>query len=206
MQQIGSLMVTDAAALDTIFMTIAKSIRTFLGRNNDISYQLYGALVTQARSREFYAGAGVPDNLDGRFDMIVMHSFLVIRRLNRAGESGIELAQKLFDDLFIDMDRSLREIGVGDLSVPKKIKVMAKAFYGRCSAYESALDGDDRVALADAIARNIYAESGAPEGATGALADYMFGVESELAGQEDLQLLQGNIKFPVFTLEINEQA
>ncbi len=187
-------------------MTIVNRIRSFLGRSNDISYQLYGALVAQARSRDFYARARVPDNLDGRFDMIVMHSFLVIRRLNLAGERGIGLAQELFDDMFVDMDRSLREIGVGDLSVPKKIKVMAKAFYGRCSAYESALDARDEKALSDAIARNIYAGTDAPGGAIEALTGYMFDVESELKSQDDSRLLQGDIKFPVFASKKIDQA
>jgi cytochrome b pre-mRNA-processing protein 3 len=187
-------------------MTIVNRIRSFLGRSNDISYELYGALVTQARSREFYADAGVPDNLDGRFDMIVMHSFLVIRRLNQAGELGIGLAQELFDDMFMDMDRSLREIGVGDLSVPKKIKIMAKAFYGRCSAYESALDAGDKAAVADVIARNIYAETDAPADVVEALTDYMFEVESTLKGQDDSRLLQGDIKFPEFSLKKSDRA
>ena len=187
-------------------MTIVDRIRSFLGRSNDISYQLYGALVTQARQPEFYTDAGVPDSLDGRFDMIVMHSFLVIRRLNRAGEPGVALAQELFDTMFMDMDRSLREIGVGDLSVPKKIKVMAKAFYGRCSAYESAMDAGDGAALASAIARNIYADTDAPAGASGVLADYMFGVDGELNNQDDSRLLHGDIMFPEFTIPKSGQA
>ena len=83
---------------------------------------LYGRIVDQARDPEYYASFGVPDTLDGRFDMLVLHAFLVIRRLQRGGDAGEALAQHLFDALIDDMDRSLREIGVGDLSVGKKVK------------------------------------------------------------------------------------
>src|SRR5690242_9073061 len=88
---------------------------------------LYGAIVAQARAPAFYMNYGVPDTLDGRFELLVLHAFLYFRRLKRepAAEAG-EAGQAVFDLMFLDMDRSLRELGVGDLSVPKKIKRMAQ--------------------------------------------------------------------------------
>ncbi|WP_374466727.1 ubiquinol-cytochrome C chaperone family protein, partial [Ferrovibrio sp.] len=91
---------------------------------------LYRAIVAQSRQAGFYREHGVPDSLDGRFDMIVLHSFLVMRRLRRIGAAAEPLSQQLFDLMFADMDSNLREIGVGDLSVGKKVKAMAQAFYG----------------------------------------------------------------------------
>jgi len=128
-------------------MNFIKRLGSLFGKQDDISYQLYGALVAQARSKSFFADGGIPDTMDGRFDLMVVHAFLLIRRLNKAGNAGEELAQQVFDGMFRDLDNSLREIGVGDLSVPKKIKVMAKAFYGPCEAYEEAIDNGDKTNL-----------------------------------------------------------
>jgi cytochrome b pre-mRNA-processing protein 3 len=96
--------------------------------------RLYGAAVAQARNPAFYVECRVPDTLDGRFDLIVLHLCLLIRRLRREGETGATLAQALFDTTFDDMDRSLREMGVGDLGVGRRVKAMASAFYGRATA------------------------------------------------------------------------
>lgn len=114
---------------------------------------LYGATVAAARNPAFYAEWGVPDTLDGRFEMIALHVFLAIRRLKQAGENAA-FAQALFDTMFADLDRNLREMGVGDLSVGRQVKTMAKAFYGRVVAYERGLAGSD--SLDEAIRRNLY--------------------------------------------------
>ena len=92
---------------------------------------LYGAVVAQARQVVFYRDLGVPDTVDGRFELIVLHMVLLLRRLNREGDDGAALRQALFDVLLDDMDRSLREMGVGDLGVGRRVKAMGKAFYGR---------------------------------------------------------------------------
>ena len=97
--------------------------------------KLYEAIVAAARHPVFYARWGVADTIDGRFDMIILHAFAVLERMK--GEAP-EFRQRLVDEMFSDMDRSLREMGVGDLSVGKRIRVMAEVFYGRISAYESA--------------------------------------------------------------------
>jgi cytochrome b pre-mRNA-processing protein 3 len=120
---------------------------------------LYTKLTDQARMPAFYRALGVPDSLDGRYEMVALHAFMTLRRLRRDGAATEALAQALFDTMFADMDRSLREIGVSDLSVGKRIKEMARGLYGRIAAYESALAaapgaGDDP--LAGALARNVY--------------------------------------------------
>ncbi len=181
-------------------MNFIKRLGSLFGQQDDISYQLYGALVAQARSKSFFANGGVPDTMDGRFDLMVLHAFLLIRRLNKAGNAGEELAQQVFDGMFLDLDNSLREIGVGDLSVPKKIKVMAKAFYGRCEAYEEAMDNGDKTNLEQVIGRNIFADFEPPKGALSAIATYMIDSEAELTRQKDEKILYGEATFPVFKM------
>ena len=121
---------------------------------------LYRRLVDRAREPVFYALCGVPDTLDGRFDMIVLHVALVVRRL-RAGEIPEKaLSQALFDTMMDDMDRSLREMGVGDLGVGRRVKAMAKAFYGRAAAYDAALSEGAEEALTAALERDMVAAAG----------------------------------------------
>ncbi len=117
--------------------------------------ELYGRIVAQAREPGFYRDGGVPDSIDGRFDLIVLHVFLVMNRLKDEAEEGSALSQSLFDLLFLDMDRSLREMGVGDIGVGKRVKAMVQAFYGRIAAYDAALSADDE-ALRAALARNLF--------------------------------------------------
>ena len=102
---------------------------------------LYAALVQKARDPKFYTDLAVPDTVDGRFDMVVIHAMLVMRRLRETPAEVHTTGQRLFDLMFTDMDRSLREMGVGDLSVGTHVRKMAKAFYGRAAAYEAGLDG-----------------------------------------------------------------
>jgi len=121
--------------------------------------RLYAQLVDQARAPAFYAAYGVPDSLDGRYEMLALHAFVALRRLKRDDGAAAPLAQALFDVMFADMDRALREIGVGDLSVGKRVKDMARGLYGRIAAYESGLDAnasEPEDALTRALARNVY--------------------------------------------------
>ena len=123
---------------------------------------LYAAAVAAARAPAFYAEFGVPDTLDGRFDLIGLHAFLLIRRLQHAPPPGPDLAQAVFDAMFRDMDQNLREIGVGDLSVARKMKQMWEAFHGRAAAYEAAFAAAEPAALPAALARNVWREGAAP--------------------------------------------
>lgn len=160
--------------------------------------RLYLTLVEQARRPEFYAGLGVPDTLDGRFDMIALHTILLIARLKAVGRDGGRLAQGVFDIMFDDMDRNLREIGVGDLSVGRRVKAMARGFYGRAAAYEAALAGGGGAgALEAALARNVYGTlDGQPDpAALTALAEYMRRQTAALDRQPAADLLDGRIDF-----------
>lgn len=117
----------------------------------------YYAAVADARSEQFYREFGVPDSVDGRFEMIVLHVILLIRRLREDGAAGDAFAQALIETLIDDMDRSLREMGVGDLSVGKKVKQMAASFYGHTAAYNAALAADsDEHELSAALRRNVF--------------------------------------------------
>jgi cytochrome b pre-mRNA-processing protein 3 len=126
---------------------------------------LYSRIVTQSRLPAFYVDYGVPDTPDGRFDMIALHAVLVLRRLRRDHERTAPLAQALFDLMFADMDQNLREMGVGDLSVGKRVKALAKAFYGRLAAYNAGLDGADvqNRLLTSALRRNVYRNCSPPK-------------------------------------------
>jgi cytochrome b pre-mRNA-processing protein 3 len=143
--------------------------------NLDGVHRLYEAAVMQAREPVFYRNFAVPDTLEGRFEMIAFHVFLILRRLKRdAGQSvegalsdgrhahshdlGSELGQALFDLMFADMDRNLREMGAGDLGVGRRVKAMAAAFYGRIKAYDTGLAAGE-AALSMAIARNVFNET-----------------------------------------------
>ena len=116
---------------------------------------LYSAIVERARNPLFYQKYGVPDSVEGRFDMIAIHAFLILWRLKADRRETEALAQALFDRMFVDMDENLREMGVGDLSVGTRVKGMAKAFYGRTAAYEAGLkEGQKELTLA--LRRNLY--------------------------------------------------
>src|SRR5262245_52127762 len=118
---------------------------------------LYGTIVAQARAPAFYQICGVPDTVNGRLEMIILHAVLLLARLGREGEPARQVGQKVFDTFCRDMDGSLREMGVGDLAVPRRMRGIGEAFYGRQAAYREALAAPDEAALAAALARNVFA-------------------------------------------------
>jgi cytochrome b pre-mRNA-processing protein 3 len=156
-------------------------------------FQLYGAAVGAARDPWLYATLGVPDTLDGRFDCVGLHVYLVIRRLNAAEPPGPELAQAVFDAMFADMDVNLREMGVGDMSVGKRNRAMWEAFHGRSAAYAAAWDDD--AALAAAIGRNIWRGQEPPAGSPRALARLARSRGVDLAEQPLDALARGEVRF-----------
>lgn len=165
-------------------------------RNNAAAVGLYRRIIDQARQPAFYSRHNVPDSLDGRFDMIVLHSFLVMRRLRASNTPAAQqLSQQLFDLQFADMDSSLREIGVGDLGVGKKVKVMAQAFFGRVEAYEAGLTATDDGILTDALSRNLYGTTQPALTGLIAMAGYMRATDRHLASQQDAEILAGNVDF-----------
>jgi len=141
----------------------------------DKARALYGEIVAQSRREEFYADWGVPDTVDGRFEMIALNVYIVIARLNRAGDT--KLGQKLFDVFFKTMDRSLREMGIGDLSVPKHMKRMMQGFNGRARNYQQAIENKNKEQLLEALKRNAYGslkeEGQIPQTGLEKLAEYM---------------------------------
>ena len=163
-------------------------------RQAAVARQLYGEVVRQARQPVFYGALGVPDTADGRFDLIALHAFLMLRRLRRDHGETRHLAQELFDLMFVDMDENLREMGIGDLSVGKRVKGMAKAFYGRIAAYESGLDDGDAV-LAEALRRNLFRKIEPAEGQVAAMAAYVRRAATALDAVAVDRLMAGNVRF-----------
>lgn len=154
-----------------------------------IAAALYQACVDQTRRPAFYE-AGVPDTSEGRFEVLAAHVFLVVRRLAGQGDKAADVSQALFDAFFDDLDAALREMGVGDQSVARKLKGMTEAFYGRSAAYGEALDAGDGDRLAEAVGRNILA--GAPDHVpSGPLAQYLTAADAALQAQDAASLLSG---------------
>lgn len=162
----------------------------------DAADHAYGLVVEQSRRPEFYATLGVPDTLDGRFEIICLHAFLYLHRLKAEGAAAAVLGQHFFDRMFADFDRSLREIGTGDLSVGRQVKRMAEAFYGRIRAYEDGLAGDD-AALGAALARNLYGTAAAGDEQIARIAVYLRREVTSLAAQSAAALLAGTVVFGV---------
>jgi cytochrome b pre-mRNA-processing protein 3 len=154
---------------------------------------IYGMIVTQAREPLFYRELGVPDTVNGRFDLLLLHLWLVLRRLKSA-EGGASLSQALFDHFCNDMDDNLREMGVGDLTVPKRMQAFGEAFYGRTAAYDLALT-DGREALVQALCKNIL--NGEKIDKARLLAIYAESAMAALEGQDEATLMSGSVKFPL---------
>ncbi len=172
---------------------------SFLRRENPsetAAIAMYGSIVAQARTATFYSELGVPDSLNGRFDMIILHAMLVMRRLrDEPTETDHTLSQALFDYMFKDMDRSLREVGVGDMSIGKHIKKMAKAFYGRAEEYEKGLDQNDETFL-EALKNNLYRTETPTQTQTQLLMQYVRSTEKALKSISFEDIIAGRLQWP----------
>ncbi|QDF38422.1 ubiquinol-cytochrome C chaperone family protein [Bradyrhizobium symbiodeficiens] len=158
---------------------------------------IYGMIVTQAREPIFYRDLGVPDTVNGRFDLLLLHLWLLLRRLRTVkGASGgaSELSQALFDRFCEDMDDNLREMGVGDQTVPKRMRAFGEAFYGRVQAYDQAVEAGGGEALAEAICKNILNGTGLDRAKR--LAAYARASEADLGRADEAALLRGAFRFP----------
>jgi len=153
---------------------------------------IYGMIVAQAREPLFYRAFAVPDTVNGRFDMVLLHLWMVLRRL-RLVEGGAALSQALFDHFCADMDGNLREMGVGDLTVPKRMHKFGEAFYGRSAAYEAALAAGGEP-LAQALCKNIL--NGSEIDKARQLAAYADAAIVALAGLDDAAFSEGAWRFP----------
>ena len=157
---------------------------------------IYNAIVEQARRPQFYESMEVPDTLDGRFDLIVLHAGLYLPRLKAVPAEGKDLAQATFDQMLNNLDQTRRELGVGDTTVPKKMQNMVQAFYGRATAYDTALKGGDADALRAALQRNVYrgADIGHPK--LDALATYVRAASEALKAANDTDIVAGTFAWP----------
>jgi cytochrome b pre-mRNA-processing protein 3 len=154
---------------------------------------IYGMIVTQAREPIFYRHLAVPDTVNGRFDLLLLHLWLLLRRLRTVAQGSMGLSQALFDRFCEDMDDNLREMGVGDQTVPKRMRAFGEAFYGRVQAYDQAIEASAE-ALAQAICKNILNGAGLDQARR--LAAYAVAAEADLGKTGDPALLQGNFRFP----------
>lgn len=153
--------------------------------------RLYRAVVEEARRPELYTESGVADTFDGRFDLVTLYLCLVMRRLKDEGARGRNLGQRLFDTAFADFDEALREMGAGDLSIGKKIRKMAEAFYGRLDTYERAFRTGDKKTLEEAIVRNVYRGNAPPRAQLVSLVEQVLRFADELAKLPVERLLAG---------------
>ncbi len=172
----------------------ARLLRRARREEDGIAYALYGVIVAQARQPALYLRYGVPDTLDGRFEMVVLHQVLLFHRLGREGETGQDLTQRVFDLFVADMDRSLREMGAGDMSVPRKMRKIAESFYGRLAAYGEGLQQGDPDDLATALARNLFTGPEAPSAVP--LALYALAAVTALETQPIAAIARGTLAFP----------
>lgn len=160
-------------------------------RDSEAVYAVYRSIVAQSRRPVAYAEWGVPDTVTGRFDMISLHLALLFRRLSGESDAARQFSQDVFDLFFKDMDRSLREMGAGDLAVPKKIKTMSTLFYGLVDKVVRALDTADAAALEEVLVRNVF--GGEPTSGAAPLAAYLMKLDGIVAAQSADAILAGRL-------------
>ncbi|MDQ0562071.1 cytochrome b pre-mRNA-processing protein 3 [Rhizobium mesoamericanum] len=163
--------------------------------NQAIVDRQYQALTSAARMPELYERLNVPDTVMGRFEMLSAVMILFFRRTRVSGTSGQEIAQEIVDAFFQDIDYSIRELGIGDNSVPKRMKKLAGMFYGRLEAYSKAMDTGDAEGLAAALVRNIHPKANEPVDMRG-LASWMFEAEDYLLSQSEEVIATGSATLP----------
>lgn len=152
---------------------------------------IYGTIVARAREPRFYEEYGVPDTVDGRFDLLLLHLWLVLRRLGPHGLNS-PMSQALFDCFCSDMDANLREMGIGDLTVPKRMQKFGEAFYGRSTAYDAAVEAGGEE-LARAIGKNVL--NGVRPQQAAELAAYADAVQAELSRYDEAAFRSGAWRF-----------
>ncbi len=156
--------------------------------------RLYAAAAAQARQPAFYAAMGAPDTVEGRFELYTLHLALILRRLKGQGPRAAETAQALFDAYVRGLDDALRDMGVGDLSVGKKMRRLGEAFYGRVRNYDEAISAlPDRAALEAIVGRTVLMDDAI---AAQAFADYAISAMAGLESQQLAALLEGNVEWP----------
>jgi cytochrome b pre-mRNA-processing protein 3 len=163
-----------------------------------IGQRLYDSAVERARQPLFYTDFGVSDTVEGRFELYSLHVILLLHRLKGEGAQAAETAQALFDIFISQLDHALREIGVGDLSVAKKMRKLGEAFYGRAKAYDAALDAGAGTNLEALVGRTLF-EGAGDAGRVAALSAYVRGGVAALAAQPLAAVLDGHADWPDLT-------
>jgi len=162
--------------------------------SQEVGRSLYAAVVEQSRLPALYERLGAPDTVEGRFEIYTLHVVLLLDRLNQPGDQAKAVSQALFDTYVKALDHALREMGVGDLSVGKKMRKLGEAFYGRVKSYHGAFAAlPEAGALRELLARTVYAGVDAPP--VEALAGYVTALRDHLAGQPLEAVLVGSVEW-----------
>lgn len=156
---------------------------------------LYAALAAQARMPVFYADIGVPDTVDGRFDMLVLHVWMVMHRLDAEPDTG-QVKQDLFDAMFGHLDLTVREMGAQDLGVGRRIKKMAEGFHGRAASFREAWLSGDATRLRETLARNVFGKATPAPEALVRLARYVGASIDQLSVRSRAELMTGQVAWP----------
>jgi len=164
--------------------------------NRQIVQRQYGVITATARQPCFYTSYNVPDTVMGRFEMLAAVMILFLRRTSKSSEAGKQIAQEIVDAFFLDIDYSIRELGVGDNSVPKRMKKLAGMFYGRLERYTDSLQAHDHEQLAVALAQNIHSLAADPSDMA-ELARWMLENENHLARLDEIVVETGMVSFLV---------
>ncbi len=178
--------------------TLMKSFFKLFLRNEPDAHKialLYGAIMAQARNKEFFIRFGLSDDFETRFESLILHMLLVMRRL---GTEGQPVKQALMDFMVSDLDRTLREMGVGDVGVVKRMKHFMEGFYGRMHAYDAALNSVDKKEILRALDRNLYGATSTDLAKLDMMRDYIDMQTGALAVQPTQDLLDGKISFKSF--------
>jgi cytochrome b pre-mRNA-processing protein 3 len=177
----------------------------FINARTDIrrkAGEIYGAIVAQARRPAFYAELGVPDTPSGRYEMVVIHLFVVLERLRAAAGPASPLPRLLVEAFISDMDDSLREMGTGDLTVPKKVRRAATGLYERSMAYKAALEHGDMDALTAVLKEHAYGDVATSRAR--ALADYISTAAAAMTATDADRMIDGKFAFPAVTVTATE--
>jgi cytochrome b pre-mRNA-processing protein 3 len=167
--------------------------------------ELYGAIVAQARLPVFYQGFGVPDTLEGRFVVLSLHLFSVLHRLKGSGKDADAMAQALADRFTADMETVLRELGVGDLAIPKRVRQLIASGAGLLKAFEQAL-AEGEGTLEGTIASALPGDETAAKAAAARLTPYLLEVLRDLKSKPVQDLCAGTLRFPEIPSEATARS
>ena len=172
---------------------MASLLKKLFSGTSSPARELYRSIVAQSRRLEFFVEFGVPDTPTGRFEVLVLHLFLVMHRMCEEEEHA-ELARSLSEEAVLDFDRNMREMGIGDLSVGRKVKSLAEGMYGRFGAYTDGLEGGD-AELSEALRRNLFSETTPSEEVVTAIVTYVKQETLTLSSQSSSIWQDGLVKF-----------